>query len=225
MRGSRLATVCALAGLLLLAVVVARGTSAVPTAPRDIGIEWQAPTRTDTGADVDTPEPPADMAQFTDEPDQARTGSLVIVLVLILLAVLIMLAGVVRNRRRTRVWAGIVDTDEGLDTSLPTRLRDAVARAGAGLAASERAGGPPGDAVVAAWLTLEQAAAREGTGRAPHQTPTEFTAVLLGEYTSDETALAELRGLYQRARFGTAPLTDDDVRRAREALDRVLAPV
>ncbi|HEX3647743.1 MAG TPA: DUF4129 domain-containing protein, partial [Pseudonocardiaceae bacterium] len=86
----------------------------------------------------------------------------------------------------------------------------------------QRAGGPPSDAVQAAWLALEAAAAECGTSRRPHQTPTEFTSAVLAEHDVDDTALATLRGLYQRARFGEPEsVTESDADAAVAALERI----
>jgi hypothetical protein len=86
----------------------------------------------------------------------------------------------------------------------------------------QRSGGPPSDAVQAAWLALEAAAAECGTSRRPHQTPTEFTSAVLAEHDVDDTALATLRGLYQRARFGEPEsVTESDADAAVAALERI----
>jgi hypothetical protein len=82
-----------------------------------------------------------------------------------------------------------------------------------------RPGAAPGDAVIAAWLTLEHAT---GQRRAPHQTATEFTVALLQRESTDEAALDDLRSLYQRARFGDGA-TGEDAALAVDALDRIMA--
>ncbi len=191
----------------------------MPNAPPDIGIERaQPPTQSETGILGDEPAR-VDTDEFTDDPDQIRSGILVVVLVLVLVAVLVLLLQFRWLRRDRKLWVGAVVDEDG--TSMPVRLRRAAERARSELAA--RASGPPDDAVIAAWLTLEQATEAEGVGRAPHQTPTEFTAALLGRYTTDEPALDELRALYQRARFGTpGEVGERDVQDARTALDRIL---
>ncbi|WP_154793105.1 DUF4129 domain-containing protein [Occultella kanbiaonis] len=76
----------------------------------------------------------------------------------------------------------------------------------------------PRDAIVAAWLALEDAAARSGVVRAPAQTPTEFTAGVLDRTEADPHATATLLRLYHRARFSTAPVTADDVTTASTCL-------
>ena len=87
----------------------------------------------------------------------------------------------------------------------------------------DRSGGEPGDAVVLAWLMLEDAAAECGLARRPHQTPTEFTTAVLAGLDVDAGALDRLKRLYQRARFSTHPVTDEDVDAALDALRRLVA--
>lgn len=96
-------------------------------------------------------------------------------------------------------------------------LASAVARAEAHLAGVAQ----PGDAVIAAWVALEDEAALQGTGRDPAQTPTEFTSALLQHTPAPADAVAVLRGLYHRARFTARPVSPKDVQRARESLARI----
>jgi uncharacterized protein DUF4129 len=114
----------------------------------------------------------------------------------------------------------VTDPLEGtVDTVTRVRLKEAVEQARDLLV---REGGRPRDAVIEAWVTLENAADHK---RAPHQTATEFTVGLLEKENADEVALRELRTLYQRARFSTSTVDDDSVTRARTALDRILATI
>ncbi|MGW6933339.1 DUF4129 domain-containing protein [Lentzea sp. NPDC054927] len=69
---------------------------------------------------------------------------------------------------------------------------------------------PPRDAVIAAWLALEEAEPRK-----PHQTPTEFTEKL-------GVDAVVLKDLYQRARFGHEDVTAAQARQAREELGRIV---
>ncbi|WP_050758179.1 DUF4129 domain-containing protein [Xylanimonas cellulosilytica] len=80
------------------------------------------------------------------------------------------------------------------------------------------AAGTPTDAVVAAWVLLEEAAAAHGWERHPSQTSTEFTAQLLDVSPAPPEHTATLRGLYQRARFTDHPVTPEHVAQARTAL-------
>lgn len=76
----------------------------------------------------------------------------------------------------------------------------------------------PADAVVAAWVSLEEAAARSGVVRDPAQTPTEFTLLVLDRTPADREATRVLLTLYLRARFSEDPLTADDVASASAAV-------
>ncbi|GAA4711079.1 protein of unknown function (DUF4129) [Promicromonospora umidemergens] len=99
------------------------------------------------------------------------------------------------------------------DVDLP-ELQDAVSRALAHLDGHAR----PRDAVVAAWVALEDAAARAGAHRNPAQTPTEFAGAVLATTPAPPTSVARLRTLYQRARFTDRPIDRTTVNHAREAL-------
>ena len=79
----------------------------------------------------------------------------------------------------------------------------------------------PRDAVTAAWIALEEAAADTGHRRHPAQTPTEFTSTVLDATPADPDAVTTLLTLYQRARFTTRPLTPQDVDTARHCLERL----
>lgn len=80
----------------------------------------------------------------------------------------------------------------------------------------------PGDAIVRAWLGLEETAAQSGIVRGPAETPTEFTSRILRSAGADDRAVRTLLRLYLRTRFGDHPATADDVEAARAAL-RMLA--
>ena len=79
------------------------------------------------------------------------------------------------------------------------------------------------DAVIAAWLELEDAAAAGGRPRRPAETPTEFTVALLRRHAADEAATRALLRLYHQARFGSTPLPPEAPAAATEALAAVSA--
>ncbi len=81
------------------------------------------------------------------------------------------------------------------------------------------------DYVIARWDELEHQAAARGAGRRREQTPTEFIRVLGLIYPLDDSAAAELLGLYQRARFDHVRLLPDTAVRARVCADTVVAVV
>lgn len=81
----------------------------------------------------------------------------------------------------------------------------------------------PVDAVVAAWLALEDAAGSSGVRRMPAQTPTEFTVAVLERTSADAEATTELLALYHRARFSRQPIGADEVALASRCLARLAA--
>ncbi|MHA6623233.1 DUF4129 domain-containing protein [Pseudonocardia sp. DLS-67] len=76
----------------------------------------------------------------------------------------------------------------------------------------------PGDAVMKAWLGLQQTAEDSGIVRRSAETPTEFTTRIMARVFADDRAIRTLLALYLRTRFGDHPVTASDVSRAREAL-------
>ena len=73
----------------------------------------------------------------------------------------------------------------------------------------------PQDAVVRAWLALEQAAESSGAARRPADSPTEFVRALLVSTGADRAASTQLLALYHRARFSGHPVGLPEVRQAR----------
>jgi hypothetical protein len=69
----------------------------------------------------------------------------------------------------------------------------------------------PNNAIVAAWLALEEAASSSGIRREPAQTPTEFTVEVLAGTKADPDATRGLLTLYHRARFSAAGVSRTDV--------------
>jgi hypothetical protein len=97
-------------------------------------------------------------------------------------------------------------TDEELDDAVTRSLRrlDAAAH--------------PGDAIVEAWLALEESAADKGIDRDPASTPTEFTLEVLDRTAAPPEAVRRLLHLYHEARFSHRVITVADVAVARESL-------
>ena len=81
----------------------------------------------------------------------------------------------------------------------------------------------PSDAVVRAWLGLEDAAVAAGAPRRPAETPSEYAARIIRRFDADREAADELRRLYERVRFGGVALGPDAVEAARGCLTRLLA--
>ena len=115
------------------------------------------------------------------------------------------------------VVPGEITDDAGVLPDLPA-LREGVEGADAHL----RAQVPPADAVIAAWVALEEGAAGSGIVRDPASTPTEFTVTVLDRAPVDPAATRTLLALYLRARFGEEAMTAADVAAATAAV-RTLA--
>ena len=76
----------------------------------------------------------------------------------------------------------------------------------------------PGDSIVAAWVGLEESAADAGAGRAANETPSEFTARIIGRRAGIAADIVTLLGLYEQVRFGGHIADEDDRVRAATAL-------
>ncbi len=209
----RLALALLVGVALVVVAIAASGASPVPYLNRDSGPD-----------DAPQANQAVIQPQIDDVGPSTAGGSLVAVFIVLIAAVLIMMIGMVSalrsaKRRRRGVGPTTDPTDAGgLEASdvLVRGARDALYEL------QTRKGGPPRDAVVFAWLRLEQAAADSGTGRQPHETPTEFTGALLARHHVDQDATGALRTVYQRARFGVDEVTEQDARTAHDALERIV---
>lgn len=84
-------------------------------------------------------------------------------------------------------------------------------------------GRDPTDAVVRAWIGLQETAAGAGVVRGPSESPTEFTARIIASALADGGAVRRLLGLYLRVRFGDHPVSAEEVEAARGALAELVA--
>ena len=80
----------------------------------------------------------------------------------------------------------------------------------------------PADAIVRAWLGLQETAEESGIVRQPAETPTEFTSRILSRAFADDRAIRTLLRLYLRTRFGDHPVTTEDVAAVRVALQELV---
>lgn len=218
---TRLAVTTALAALVVLAAA-----ASTPWTWREPDTTTTPPPSQPLPTVTATEPPPQDLADLPDlAPD---TGGLQLDQLFGTLAAVAVAAVVAwflwrlltRVRRRPRTPRQDAPATGAGATTIPDTvpdLRDAVADARRELAPAL----PPRDAIVAAWVALEDAAAHAGTTRDPAQTPTEFTVAVLHRTPADPDAVATLRALYHRARFARTPLGHDAVHDARTALDRI----
>lgn len=143
----------------------------------------------------------------------ALTGVVAVVAVFLLLLLTAAVVRVLRSRRRAPESTPV----EPLP-SLPEQLhRDAASH----FAALRE--GEPREAIVRAWVTLQQSVAAAGVTRRPSETSSELTVRVLDDLAVDPDALRTIAGLYREARFSQHPLTDADRERAEVALRRVHA--
>lgn len=216
-------------GALVVLLVVTAVVTASLTGP------WDPLTRSDA---QQQPPPPTPEPQATAPDDPVRealeamevepwdlTWVGIVLAVAVVLSALYLLVRLVRMIPRHRPEgmpddAGVEPgqaVGPGVTPDLPA-LRDGVQGADAHLAGRV----PPADAVIAAWVALEEAAGRSGVRRDPAATPTEFTVEVMDRAPVEPAAIRTLLVLYLRARFGTEPLGPDDVAAATAAV-RTLA--
>ena len=129
---------------------------------------------------------------------------------------------IVRRRRLLRRRTGGPAAGGGaavlLDDAVPAPVvRRGIARA---LQILDKPG-EPSDAVVRAWLGLEETAEDAGAGRAASETPAEYTARIMQRFDADRAAAQALLRLYQDVRFGGRAADAASVARARGCLLRL----
>lgn len=190
------------------------------------------------------PPPPLELPQLSEEPmpiedpmaellEQARTEPVDLTGLAVAVAgvIVALLIGwglrVLRRRIGWRVPGG-AEPEPGRagdvvlgEVSLPAMAEGADAA----VEALRRPRRAPRDAIIAAWVALEDAAAGSGVVRDPADTPTEFTLAVLDATPVDGGAARTLLGLYLHARFSTDAMSERDVvaaAAAAEALARDL---
>ncbi|HEX3679353.1 MAG TPA: DUF4129 domain-containing protein [Galbitalea sp.] len=147
------------------------------------------------------------------------------ILVVAALAAIVLLWIRKHPRRGTPRQFSIVDSDaedvlvgQEAAPDLPT-LRRGLALASDALETDRT----PRDAIVRAWVGLQEAAEDSGVSRRPSETPTEFTARVFTAVNANRTAADTLLALYLRVRFGRHPADAEDLRSARDAVEALRA--
>lgn len=77
------------------------------------------------------------------------------------------------------------------------------------------------DAIVQAWLGLEEASAASGAARRPAETPSEYAARVVARFDTDRQAATVLLDLYQTVRFGGRHADAAAVAAARDSIRRL----
>lgn len=144
--------------------------------------------------------------------------SVKVVLVLVVLAALVAIGRAVLAQLRTTAR-----TDDGPSTTADVApdVMLAAVREGEELLAT----GTPANAVVAAWVALEEAARSAGIGDDRSRTSEELVGTVLRRLDVDAGALDRLGALYREARFSRHEIGEDLRTQAREALRQVQADI
>lgn len=218
--------IVAVAFVVLLVVVAA---TAIGPWQLDPPFQLEAPSTTDvpppapTGTSSSTPTP-SEPFQWEDIPTPDLSWLAVVVGVLAAAVVLLVLLRLLAYLRRPK-QVGPPDPSTTADYGDAEPEPDLpVLHEGVRTAAQQlRAIGPPRDAIVAAWLAMEDAASRSGVPRRPAQTPTEHATAVLARTGADAGATERLLHLYHRARFATLEPRAADVDAAAAALEDLAA--
>jgi hypothetical protein len=136
-----------------------------------------------------------------------------LVLAVVVIVVLVAVGRALRDRWATREVSS--DDLETVDV-LPEVLLEG-AREGQQLLAR----GTPANAVIAAWVALEDAVRSAGVRDDDSRTSAELVTTVLRSYRVDRAPLDTLAGLYREARFSRHPVAEAHRELAREALTQV----
>lgn len=79
----------------------------------------------------------------------------------------------------------------------------------------------PSDAIVAAWIGVEEAAADSGVARGVSETPGEFTVRIIARRAAIDADAHHLLSLYERVRFGGYTAHEHDRAEARRLLEQI----
>lgn len=168
-------------------------------------------------------QPPTSTSGSTHGLDWLPTGSR-LVLIMVFAMIVLALFAILRFTfvRRPRLSPGRTRSAQAAIEDPPLEeqesLQDVLESEVAGLEE-----GAPRNAIVAAWIRLEDFGERHGVPRDPADTPAEFVERALATYDLDGAALRRLADLYREARFSTHPLGEHQRAEARACLEHLVA--
>ncbi|GAA5204384.1 DUF4129 domain-containing protein [Microbacterium jejuense] len=214
------AVVCALL-MLLASVQGAPQFRSVPQ-PQVTTVPEPAPEPTTSGEPLPVP-------QGEGDPGAVRT--VILILLGLVAAALLALVVVAVIRAIRRAWENReLDVREGAvlaaasSGAAATEAQPDAAVIQRGIAAALRHIGEravPGDAIVAAWVGVEEAAADSGVVRGVSETPGEFAVRIIARRSAIDEDARRLLSLYERVRFGGYAATEADRAEARRLLERI----
>lgn len=149
-------------------------------------------------------------------------GQFVLIFALALVVLTVLATFRVRLLRRRKIAPGHVrlaipttddDDVEGPPESLQSLLDVQLSALDAGT---------PRNAIVAAWVQLEDFAENHGLPRRRPDTPAEFVARALATYNLDQAVIERLADLYREARFSTHVIQERQREDARTCLKRLV---
>lgn len=171
---------------------------------------------------IGLPPPPSapEVAEATQAPGEEPTERegppvdwLLIGFLVLVVAVALMIIRALLDRDR--------DEDEPLTTEEDEQLVALLEASGDDVRYRALAESDPRNAIVACWVTLEEAVRRSGLHDNPAETASELTRRVLGRWRVDETSIRELSAAYREARFSRHPVTEQQRDHAVAALDRI----
>jgi hypothetical protein len=113
------------------------------------------------------------------------------------------------------------DAGEESREDAETALRQRVAEELTALSADLGNDADPREVVIACYLRMEDALARNGSPRDATETPLELLARVLGEYAVPEADVRRLTALFTEARYSAHPVTDEMRAAARRSVAAV----
>lgn len=138
-----------------------------------------------------------------------------LVLVVVVVVVLVAIGRALLDRWRARA---VTEEHEATIDVVPEALLEAAVEGERQLSR-----GTPANAVVAAWVALEDACRAAGIRDDDSRTAAELVTTVLRSLRVDRAPLDTLAALYREARFSTHPIGEEQRTTAREALVQVQA--
>ncbi|MGO2747472.1 DUF4129 domain-containing protein [Microbacterium sp.] len=183
--------------------------------------------------EADIPSDPAPTATPDSGPPPEATndivGMIISILFLLVGAAVVIVLGIVLVRALMRAWRDRpLRVREGDDAAHDLGMQDLTQEADAAAPAIRRGieGAlrsiddrvAPTDAIIAAWVGLEESAADAGLSRGLSETPSEFAVRIITRRAGITEAARDLLRLYERVRFGGYVAEETDRAAARAAL-------
>ena len=226
-RGSALAAVLAVGGVLLVCLLA---VYAATVGPRDVLGARPETNRSHSVPTEPTSSPPSQAPQ--EEQDLAKDSEklstwwvvLPLLLYIVAAALFALAAYAILRWLLGRFRDRDLPVDEGPEADLSDLDVVALRRSLVESADEQRlllVEGEPRNAVVRAWQVFEEEAAALHHARQDWQTSTEFTLAVVRATGVDAGALDDLAEVFRRARFSRSPVTEADRATALAALDRV----